>query len=220
LALCRIESKVLRKPALHIAKPLQASSTKMKKYLVVFILFLVATSCLKDNTKDVQISNDFKIDFLNHILSDTINLKIILSKEQLISNKSFLPPPHLSIDPENPFKTVNEAEYISNVLEIDTLFVKKQFKSNKTLDLNRLSDYGFRIYDLRLYLLENDFPFNIVEREIDSLNKGKKSYGLFSITKPIFNERLNLAYVRLGNGVAGKTLILENKNGKWEINCF
>ncbi len=80
-----------------------------------------------------------------------------------------------------------------------------------------LSDYGFRIYDLRHHFLENVFPFKVVEREIDSLNKGKNSYGLFSITKPIFNERLDLAYVRIGNGVAGKTLILEYKYGKWEI---
>ncbi len=78
---------------------------------------------------------------MSQILSDTINLKIILSKEQLISNKNFLPPPHLSIDTKNPFKTVNEAEFIANILNIDTLFVKKQFKSNKTLDLNML--YAF-----------------------------------------------------------------------------
>ena len=188
------------------------------KDLTIILLISINSSCIKDSIVENEITNEFKLEFLNQILSDTIELKIISSKQQLISNRALLPPPLLPISSANSKKTVKHSKFISDKLNInDTTFVLKQFKSNKKMNLNELSNFGYRIYDMDLHLFKDEIPINVIHKQIDSLNERKNSYSFLSITKPIFNKKQNLAYIRIGQSMGGKTLILEKENRKWNI---
>ncbi len=85
------------------------------------------------------------------------------------------------------------------------------------MNLNELSNFGYRIYDMDLHLFKDEIPINVIHKQIDSLNERKNSYSFLSITKPIFNKKQNLAYIRIGQSMGGKTLILEKENRKWNI---
>ena len=159
----------------------------------------------------VKISNEFKIQFLNKILSDTSHLKIITSKEQLISNHTLMPP----FSPYPYPREISHIEYISKVLEIDTSFVRQQMVDNKQLDLKKLSTYGFNIFDLKAEI-KNQTPFDQIWEKVDSINVGTDNYSLLEITKPIFNKEKNLVYIRLKQGSGGETLILEKVDGEWK----
>jgi len=155
------------------------------------------------------------MEFLNEILSDTIDLKIIESKEQLISNYDYMVPPSLPNDPLNPRKTISLTRYVSDSLKVaDTMFIKNQFIDNRKLDLSQLSDYGFNMFDLKSRI-EKKVPYDSILSIIDSLNKGTNNYSLLKISKPVFSENKKLAYIRLEQGSGGNSYILEKKNGKW-----
>jgi hypothetical protein len=191
----------------------------MRKYLKILLIILTITSCKTEIVKEIEISEQFKLEFLNEILSDTIDIKIIESKEQLISNSPTIPPPfYLEINPENPKVTFSFAKFISDTLKIyDTTFVKNQSKSNNSLNLNELTKYGFRIFDMESAINEQkENGYFLIDSKIDSLNKGKNSYKYLSITKPIFNKELNLAFIRVAQGYGGNTIILKKENGKWK----
>lgn len=184
----------------------------------IFILtFLTLCSC-KDKEKEVvKVSDEFKLEFLNEILSDTTELKILLSKQQLISNfgSGYMAPPILPLDPKNPRKTINHTKFISDTLNImDTVFVKQQRMDNAKLDLNKLADYGFKIFDLK-GLAENKVPYNSILDKVDSLNVGTENYSFLQFSVPIFNKKRNLVYIMLSQGSGGETVILEKVNGKW-----
>ena len=100
--------------------------------------------------KAVKVSDEFKLEFLNEILSDTTELKILLSKQQLISNfgSGYMLPPILPLDPKNSRKTISHTKFISDTLNImDTIFVRQQRMDNAKLDLNKLGEYGFKIFN-------------------------------------------------------------------------
>ncbi|MBM1106383.1 hypothetical protein JQC67_09565 [Aurantibacter crassamenti] len=152
---------------------------------------------------------------MNEILSDTMDLKIIESKSQLISNYSYMVPPFLPIDPTNSRKTISLTRYIADSLKVmDTMFIKNQFIDNKKLNLNRLSDYGYKIFDYKT-IVENKVPEDSIWKLVDSLNKGTENYSFLKISKPVFNENKSLAYIRLEQGSGGDSYILEKVDGKW-----
>lgn len=45
----------------------------------------------------------------------------------------------------------------------------------------------------------------------------KNYFSYLSITKPIFNRELNLAYVRIRLGSGGMSRIYQNVNGTWDV---
>ena len=166
----------------------------------------------------MKISDEFKLEFLNEIFSDTTELKILNSKQQLISNSGseYMIPPFLPIDSKNPNKTISLNRFISDTLNImDTVFVKQQRLDNVKLDLDRLADYGFAIFDLRS-LAKKKVPYDSILHLADSLNKGTDNYSFIKFSVPVFNREKNLAYIMLSQGSGGETLILEKVNGKWK----
>jgi hypothetical protein len=42
-----------------------------------------------------------------------------------------------------------------------------------------------------------------------------KKDGMLYLSGPIFNEKLNLAYLEIEHGVTGDYIIFENKAGEW-----
>lgn len=172
-------------------------------------------TCKKDTRENIVISNAFKLEFLNKILSDTTELKILNNKNQLISNAGFggMTPPWLPKDPENPRKTISHWKFISDNLKVnDTTFIRNQVLDNINLDLNELEKYGFKVFDLKSKL-ENNEPFTAI---IDSINQGTPNYSVLKFNKPIFNKEKNLAYLMVEQGSGGHTLILEFVDGKWK----
>ena len=86
---------------------------------------------------------------------------------------------------------------------------------NVKLDLDRLADYGFAIFDLRS-LAKKKVPYDSILHLADSLNKGTDNYSFIKFSVPVFNREKNLAYIVLSQGSGGETLILEKVNGKWK----
>ena len=194
----------------------------MIKHLILLILILVNNSCNVETEKEIEITEKFKLEFLNDILSDTINIKILSSKDQLISNTPQLHRPiYISLKNPNPYpvQNFNHVKFISDTLDIkDTLFVKSQFESNESLKLDELEQFGFQIFDMEdVHERQEKIGYFEIDEEIDSINRGKKSSSILSISKPIFNKELNLAYVRIRHGSSGETLILEKENKKWKV---
>ncbi len=135
----------------------------------------------------------------------------------MISNfgSGYMSPPILPLDPKNPRKTISHTKFISDTLNImDTVFVKQQRMDNTKLDLNKLADYGFEIFDLK-GLVENKVSYNSILGKVDSLNNGTENYSFLKFSVPVFNKEKNLAYIMLSQGSGGETIILEKVNGKW-----
>ncbi len=185
-----------------------------KTFQILMILFL-SLACQEDRKTESKLTNQFKLEFLNDILSDTTDLRILSSKSQLVSNYPYIVPPHLPINPINQQKSISHVKFISEALQVlDTMFVKNQIMNNEALDLSELSSYGFNVFDLKSRI-EDEVPYNDILDEIDSLNKGMENYSLLKISKPVFNEKGSLVYIRIEQGSGGSSYILENKNGKW-----
>jgi hypothetical protein len=185
---------------------------------ISIISILLICSCKGPKKDAVRISNEFKLEFLNEILSDTTELKILVSKKQLISNagSGYMTPPFLPTDVKNLKNSISYTKFISDTLNIkDTIFVKQQRIDNAELDLNKLEDFGFKIFDLKS-LLKRETPYNSIIELADSLNIGTNNYSYVKFSIPIFNKEKNLAYMRISQGSSGAALILEKENGKWK----
>ncbi len=189
--------------------------SKLKKIFYISIL-LIYLACKREKEYPLLISNEFKIEFLNEILSDTLDLKIITSKNQLISNYDYMVPPILPIDLKNQGRSISHTKFISDTLKVnDTVFIMQQIEQNKRLDLNQLSKFGFKIFNLKT-MVKNKVPYDSINKVVDSLNSGKvNSYSFLKISKPIFNKNKNLVYLMLEHGPWGETLILEKIDNKW-----
>lgn len=187
----------------------------MKKALqVLFILIFI--SCVENKKEIVQtelkITNILKFEFLNQILSDTIDLKLMRNKKMHLSNYNGIPPPILPIDTKRSGYSITHSEYIAQQLGInDVDFVKKQMAENKNFDFNKLSDYGFNILDVKGYLDKEIYYSKILE-----ITENQKYYGFFTVSVPIFNKSLDKAYVRTMD-FGGETLLLKKLNDKWII---
>ncbi|MGS2765286.1 hypothetical protein [Sinomicrobium sp. M5D2P9] len=187
----------------------------MKKIILYISFGLFLLACKKETKENIVITDEFKLEFLNQVLSDTTELKVLLTKSQLISNAGFggMTPPLLPVDPKNSKKTISHWKFISDSLKVsDTMFIRKQVSDNIHLDLNRLEKYGFNVFDLKSKL-ENNEPYSAI---IDSISEGTENYGILKFNKPIFNKDKNLAYLMLEQGAGGQTLILALVDGKWK----
>lgn len=187
----------------------------MRKVILI-IAVLIFYSFEKEKALP-EISDEFKLEFLNEILSDTTDLKILMSRKQLISNfgSGYMMPPILPRDPKNSEKTISLTKFIADTLHImDTTFVNQQRINNAKLDLDRLADFGFRIFDLK-QLVQKEVPYNLILKMADSLNAETAKYSFVKFSIPIFNKEKNLAYIMLAQGSEGKTLILERVGNRW-----
>ncbi|MEO9952489.1 hypothetical protein [Nonlabens sp.] len=205
----------------------------MKNIIFLFLLSILI-GCKESDSTATVITNEFKLEFLNEVFSDTVDIQILHSKSELISNfgRGYMLPP-LSMDhdmikiitgsdfsyrtaysPEN--TDLNELELISNsLLESDTVFIQKQRKSVSTIDLNELSAYGFKIFDIK-GMSRNNFSYENILQSADSINQKTGNYSFLKFTIPIFNKEKNLAYMRLQKGSSQSAIILEKTNNRWK----
>lgn len=193
----------------------------MKK--IQFLLFILISiqiiSCKKKSNSEL-INNEFKIDFLVQILSDTTESKLLNDKRELVSNFTMVVPPNLPIDSINKNKSIKLSQYISDTLNINDIeFVKQQFINNKRFSFNQLSNKGFNVIDIEKYYT-NNIKWDSINKIVSNYYKKNNMINHFSyltLTKPIFNRDLNLAYVRIRLGSGGMSRIYQNVNGTWNV---
>jgi len=165
----------------------------------------------------VEITNDFKLEFLSSILNDTTELRIISSKSELISNYHELGLPNLPTKRGNSRETISHTKFISDTLNVrDTMFIRQQIIDNTKLDIDKLSEYGFKIFDQKI-LVDQNLSRKQIWDIADKLNAGTNNKSFLKISKPIFNKKQNLAYLMLEKGYFGETLILEKRDNKWRV---
>ena len=185
-------------------------------------------SCRQNNKSEsiageltqIEITDEFKLEFLTQILSDSSKSRLLYDKRELISNLPAMVPPQLPIDPNNSSRTISHFEFISDTLKINDIdFVRKQFIENKDFDISTIEKNGFKVIDVEKYR-ENEIQWDSINKIADKYyeeNKMIDFYSFLHITKPIFNKELNLAYVRFRHGSGGMTRIYEKQNGIWEM---
>ncbi|WP_339835226.1 hypothetical protein [uncultured Flavobacterium sp.] len=194
------------------------------KNLLLLTLFLMLFSC-KESKKELvevkQVSNEFILEFLNEILSDSTETRYFRNEIRMISN--FAPmvrdTDFFYMDLED--KKFNSlVDYKADLLNTkDTTFIKNQLNNNPKLNLDFLSNYGFVIFDYKKYFDDQMGIVSIDKKiQIENVKNGFNiDSELLMIEKPTFNKELNLAYIRFKNGSNGKKVLFEKKNGKWKL---
>lgn len=209
---------------MNIALLLLKNQLEMK-YAFLVTLFFMLSSCKKEKKELVevkQVSSEFILEFLNEILADTSESSYFDSKVQLVSNYSImLPDRFLNGTIEDPSKEFYSlVDYISFHLKTeDTSYVFNQFQQNKELNLNKLSKYGYKMFDNKKCFdnnLKNDSILKLIIIENKKYNFVPK-YDLLTVSKPLFNKQQNLVYIRFQRGFSGETVIFEKKNNKWKF---
>ena len=179
----------------------------MKSKIIFIILTLTLVSCKQTNKSEsqtraltqIEITDEFKLEFLTQILSDSSKTKLLFNKKELISNLSINIPPNLPVDLKNPKQTISHSEFISDTLKINDI-------DFNVIDIKKYTDNG----------IEWD-SINKIAEKYYAKNRLENIYSVLYITKPIFNKELNLAYVRIRQGSGGMTRIYEKKNGIWKL---
>jgi hypothetical protein len=102
-------------------------------------------------------------------------------------------------------------------LEInDTLFVQKQFDLNQTFNFDDLSKFGFKILDVKSIVEKGGGYYKILD-EVNLYYKNCDNCCMLLLSKPIFNKEKNKAYLRMGCGSGGRSIILEKKSNEWKV---
>ena len=199
----------------------------MKNLLKILILTLLLINC-KNNTSELdtrelnnfEITNEFKLEFLNAILADSSEFRLLNNKKELISNFPITTPPFLPIDPKNKKRSITHSQFISDTLKIkDIKFVTEQFQNNKGFSISEIKKYGYNIIDVKQYI-ENEIKWDSINKIAEKYyteNKLENYYSFLNITKPLFNKEQNLAYIRIRLGPKGMTRIYEKQNDLWNV---
>lgn len=188
------------------------------KYLKLFLLLIgfVFISCNEDKSKavnDDSVSDEECIQFLNEVLSDTVNLKFIPSKRIIISNCDF----HRWIFSE--FEDYSESEILYELLEEkDTTFIKSQIDTLDCFKTNELKKFGFQIYNFKKVL--DKVEYDSIPRKIEKINisNGNPEFGdaFVMLQRPIFNKKRNKVLLRVDYMYSGEKFLLTKKNNTWE----
>ncbi len=184
----------------------------MKKVLSVFFTLIFILSC---NTKfKNNISDEFKIEFLNVVLNDsTFNF----NKNEMVSNYPLLTP---FLPKKLPYVSYSPIERITKWLLItDTTYIRNQIKSNRNLDFKKLEQYGWTVFDYKK-LINDSVPSSKIRKTIKDLNIKRELnefQGLINISQPIFNKKKDLAFIRFQGGCTGSPMYIYKKtNNKWK----
>lgn len=189
----------------------------MTKHLTFILLLYILFSCENNNRQEdakqnyPEINDSICADFLHQILSDTIDLRILINQNSFISNEVcylFLGP--LPISELDPGRSISQHEYVAKLFEIeDIAFVKNQFKRNKNFNFDLLRSYGYNILDTKGMREKGMTNNSILEYT------GKHGeYGFYMISPPIFSKEINRAYVIINNH-GGKVVLFKKVNEKW-----
>ena len=182
------------------------------------------SSCKKEKKELVevkQVSSEFILEFLNEILSDKSESRYFKNEVQLISNFAPMVRDFDYIHDYLEGKKINSLiNYKADILQTkDTTFIKNQLENKHNFNLNLLSKYGYKIFDLKK-CFDDGIGLLSIDRKIESENV-KNGFEINSpllmIEKPTFNKDLNLAYVRIKIGDDGKKVLFKKKNSKWKF---
>ena len=194
----------------------------MKITFFAFILTIIFWSCSdKKQSKQTEffIDNKVKVEFLNEILSDTTNLKLLPDQNIMISDFNFLPDLSNSIFKNNQYVKVSQIQFLSYHLnEKDTSFIIQQIDRNKTFNLKELSRFGFRILNTS-ELLKKGVSIDSLSTIV--LNKQTDTDRLYNgyyilIDKPIFNKKMNRAFLSINGLHSGSRFVFKKENGNWK----
>ena len=180
------------------------------------LIGFVFISCKDDKSRIVNddlVSDQECIQFLNEVLSDTVNLKLIPSKRIIISNCDF----HrwnLSA-----FENYSDYDFLYELLEEkDTVFVKNQIDTLKCFRTTELKNFGFQVYDFKKRL--DKVEYDSIPKEIEKINisNGNPEFGdgFIMIQRPIFNRKRDKILLRIDYTTSGIDYLLSKKNNSWE----
>lgn len=192
----------------------------MKCLLQILMVFMFI-SCKKEPHKDNSISDKFKLEFINEILSDSLNQRYSFKNKSLISNFPAMIPINPINDIQYPDIELNSVlKYISHYLKTkDTLFILQQIRQNKNFNFDQLSNYDYNLFDYKSCIsnhIKLDSIYKLVAIECEKFSYKSKSSIIF-VSTPIFNKELNLAFIRFRDIGGGESVIFEKKNNNWEF---
>jgi hypothetical protein len=99
--------------------------------------------------------------------------------------------------------------------ESDTLFLQQQRKSTSNVNLNKLSNYGFQIFDLKGKSRSNHSFESMIE-SVDTINNTNGNYSFLKFTIPIVNKQKDLTYLNIQKDSSGETIVLEKLDNHWK----
>jgi hypothetical protein len=176
----------------------------MRLIQIILLLTVISCSSLRDR-KVVEIIDP--IEFLNFVLTDTTELKLITNGYKSISDISILPPPTM---PAGKF-----SDFLITILaETDTLFIQDQLRESNNFNTENLENYGFKIIKI------SEIPSETgIDWDYFSDNYGQ---GILTVDRPIFNKSYTKAYIRFGYLCGthcgnGQELVIEKIGNKWSI---
>ena len=189
-----------------------------KVFCILMVLLFI--SCKKEQLKEVSFSDEFKLEFINEILSDSLNQRYFFKNKSLVSNFPAIPPIVPINDIEYPDMELNSVlKYISHYLKTtDTLFILKQMKKNEKLNFDQLSRFGYNLFDYK-HCINNHIKLDSIHKlvAIECEKFSYKKSSVIFVSTPIFNKELNLAFIRFRDFGGGESVIFEKNNNKWEF---
>lgn len=191
------------------------------KNIIILIVSVLFLSCVNGNKSDktVSIEHNNKLKFLNEILSDTIDLKLLPNQRIMISDINYIAKLPKSISQNEQNHLVSEVEYLSHHLsEEDTSFIHQQIVDNEKFDLGLLSQYGFNMLNTKTLLKNGTSVLDLcnIVKERNRNYKEEPCYIL--LDKPIFNKNMNRAYMMINTPHSGKEFLFSKENGAWTKN--
>jgi hypothetical protein len=99
--------------------------------------------------------------------------------------------------------------------ESDTLFLQQKRKSTSNVNLNKLSNYGFQIFDLKGKSRSNHSFESMIE-SVDTINNTNGDYSFLKFTIPIVNKQKDLTYLNIQKDSSGETIVLEKLDNHWK----
>lgn len=196
---------------------------------VIFLILITSFSCKQG--KDVIVStpiitNTFKIEFLNEILSDKSNHYIYAYNHSnpYIKYRSYDFDPNIiditfkdSLGNPTSFAKYLDVYFKDN----DSAFIKSQFENNKTFSINPLKKYGYNVLDWKTIYndtLKTNDGYLISRDSLEKLSNDKFEKGEFEISNLLFNKSLNMAYIEIHYFMSHRNHILyHNIDGKWLV---
>lgn len=197
------------------------------KYLSLIIL-LISISCKKEKklvTKEIEtpiITEKFKLSFLDEILSnkedeylypyDYKNPYLMFQTFEYTGNTDIIYLKRMG-------KPSTFPEFINSYFKsIDTTFIINQLKENESLDVYKLSEKGYNIIDWsKINYYDGVKEIKLVsEDSIQKLRDENEKEGQLMLGKPIFNKKLNKAYISMGYFMShGYQLLYKKESNKW-----
>jgi hypothetical protein len=174
-----------------------------------------------DSNGNPIITKKYKLDFITEVLDDTSNINVRGYKNPYLFITSIATKHHIPIKLNDSLRFLKQIEYLSLHLETkDSLFIKNQL-SNK-IGIERIKKLGFKTVNwdnlINYHFDDEDknIEYLVSEDSISKIENLMKKDGILYLSGPIFNEKLNLAYIEVDHGVTGKSILFEKKSDDWK----